>query len=108
MGNIISCASCHGEERWAHYEGETGRDCFSRGLEHQEDLRSVKEDTTPLWKHGLPEHSEEKEIFIMKPLKNFSSCWQRQIIEAVGIPYSKVTVIMNSKVSGTSPLQLRY
>jgi hypothetical protein len=96
VGYRISCEGCLGDGRWAHYEGETSRNSFSRGIEHQEDLKSEKEDS-PLWKHCLLEHQGVKQVFIMKPLKNFSSCLQRQVNEAVRITSSKATVIMNSK-----------
>ena len=46
----ITCNGCGSNQIVAQYEGETGRNCFSRGLEHQNDLRTMKEDS-PLWKH---------------------------------------------------------
>ena len=42
-----------------NYEGETGCNCYSRGLEHQDGLRNEQEDN-PLWKHCTLEHGGEK------------------------------------------------
>ena len=40
VGYRITCESCQGAGSWAQYEGESGRNAFSQGLEHQEDLRN--------------------------------------------------------------------
>ena len=96
IGYRITCEGCQGAGQWAEYEGETSRNAYSRGLEHQEDLKGEKEDS-PLWKHCLLQHNGVKQTFLMKPLQNFSSCLQRQVNEAVRITSSKATIIMNSK-----------
>ena len=61
----------------AIYEGESGRNAFSRGLEHQRDLHDEKEDS-PLWKHCTLQHNNEKVNFSMKTLKGYRSCLDRQ------------------------------
>ena len=96
VGYRITCESCLGDGQWVHYEGETGRNAYSRGLEHSEDLRSEKEDT-PLWKHCLLSHNGIKQSFVMKPLRNFSSPLQRQANEGVRITSSRAQILMNSK-----------
>lgn len=96
VGYRITCESCLGDGQWVHYEGETGRNAYSRGLEHSEDLRSEKEDT-PLWKHCLLSHNGMKQSFVMKPLRNFSSPLQRQANEGVRITSSRAQILMNSK-----------
>ena len=97
VGYRISCDSCRGAGKFAHYEGETGRNAYTRGLEHMEDLRNEREDK-PLWKHCLLEHNGIKQSFTMKTLKYFNSCLQRQTNEAVRTTSSKTdTVIFNSR-----------
>ena len=78
------------------YDGETGRNAHSRGLDHQRDLEGEK-DESPLWKHCQLEHDEEKQEFKMEVLKSFKSCLERQINEAVRITSSKADIQMNSK-----------
>jgi hypothetical protein len=96
-GYRIKCERCLEMGKYVHYEGETGRNAYSRGLEHQEDLRNEKEDS-PLWKHCVLEHNGEKQSFVMKTLRSFKSCLQRQVNEAVRISASKVeVVVMNSR-----------
>ena len=73
VGYRISCESCQGRGKWAHYEGQTSRNVYSRELKHQENLKYEKEDS-PLWKHCVLEHQGNKQTFIMKPLRNFNSC----------------------------------
>ena len=46
-------------------KGESGRNAYSRGLEHQRDLQDEKEDS-PLWKHCTLQHNNEKVNFSMK------------------------------------------
>ena len=92
----ITCEGCKSSNIVAEYEGETGRNTYCRGLEHQADLRTMKEDS-PLWKHCVVEHSNEKQVFSMKSLGGFSSCLTRQTNEAVRILSSKAQTLMNSR-----------
>ena len=96
VGYRITCESCLGDGQLVYYEGETGRNAYSRGLEHRDDLKYEKEDT-PLWKHCLLAHRGEKQSFVMKPLRSFNSPLQRQANEGVRITASKATILMNSK-----------
>ena len=97
VGYRISCDSCQGAGKFAHYEGETGRNAYTRGLEHMEDLRNEREDK-PLWKHCILEHNGVQQSFTMKTLKYFNSCLQRQTNEAVRITAARTEiVILNSR-----------
>ena len=58
----IECEECAKSDLKAVYEGETGSNCYSRGLEHVEGLSKEKEDN-PLWKHCQIQHGGQKEIF---------------------------------------------
>ena len=96
VGYSISCESCLLAGSSAQYIGESGRNAYSRGLEHQEDLRNEKEDS-PLCKHCTLVHDGEKPHFTMKVEKCFSSCLERQVNEAVQITCSKAEHILNSR-----------
>ena len=92
----IICIGCERNQETAHYEGETGRNPFSRGLEHKRDLKNEKEES-PLWKHCQLVHDGRKQEFTMKVLGSFKSCLQRQTNEAVRIVSSEAKYIMNSR-----------
>ena len=47
------------------YNGETGRNAYTRGLKHQEDY-SKKAEGSAMWKHCLSHHEGEEQIFKMK------------------------------------------
>ena len=95
VGYRITCQACQGAGSWTQYEGESGRNAYSRGLEHQQDLRNEKEDS-PLWKHCQVQHEGIKQTFYMEALRSFSSCLARQINEAVRLTSSSATIIMDS------------
>ena len=80
----------------AEYDGEAGRNGFTRGLEHEEGLRNEREESA-LWKHCQLVHGGEKQTFSMAMTGSFHSCLERQINEAVRITSSKADIVMNSK-----------
>ena len=95
-GYRIVCCTCESEGKLSHYEGETGRNPYSRVVEHISDLKNKKEDS-PLWKHCVLQHNSVIQQFYMKTLSSYNSCLQRQTNEAVRITNSKATTLMNSK-----------
>ena len=82
--------------RRAEYDGEAARNCYSRGLEHQDGVSNEREES-PLWKHCQLIHGGEKQTFSMVVTGSFHSCLERQINEAVRITSSKADIVMNSK-----------
>ena len=96
LGYRITCEGCQQVDIVAEYEGETARNSYTRGLEHQADLRN-EFDKSALWKHCQIQHSGEKQSFLMKVQKSFKSCLERQTNEAVRITCSKAEVVLNSK-----------
>jgi hypothetical protein len=96
VGYRIQCKACQKDGLISIYEGESGRNAYSRGLEHQQNLRSEKEDS-PLWKHCTLEHNNEKVNFSMKTLKGYRSCLDRQVNESVRVTRSKAHNLLNSK-----------
>ena len=92
----IECQGCLAAGKSAEYEGESARNGFSRGLEHQDSLRKEREDS-PLWKHCQLVHNGEKQTFSMSVVGSFQSCLERQINEAVRISSNTADHILNSK-----------
>ena len=68
----------------AIYEGKTGRNCYSCGLDHVEELSKEKEDN-PLWKHCQIQNGGKKVKLKMIGLKSFKTAFMRQINEGIRI-----------------------
>ena len=96
VGYKLVCQGCLMAGRSAEYHGEAARNCYSRGLEHQDGESNEREDS-PLWKHCQLVHGGEKQTFSMVVTGSFHSCLERQINEAVRITSSKADIVMNSK-----------
>ena len=92
----ITCETCLLAGRSTTYEGETGRNAFSRGLEHKQGLRQ-KSEQSALWKHCVLEHSSQEAEFSMKIIQCHTSSLCRQVHEAVRISRTEAEVILNSK-----------
>ena len=51
------------EPAWsAQYNGDPGRNAYTRGLEHLDAFR-LKNEESPLWKHCVLEHQRKMQIF---------------------------------------------
>ena len=85
-GYRISCQECSQDGLVANYEGETGSNAYSRGLEHQNGLKH-EEESIPLWKHCTIQHR----------LCDFKDPLVRQNYEGVRVKRSKADIVMNSK-----------
>ena len=96
VGYNIECGGCMEAGLEVKYDGETGRNAYSQGLEHQADLEGKREESPP-WKHCQLKHENEKQVFKMKVLRSFKSCLERQINEPVRITSSKADIVLNSK-----------
>lgn len=98
-GYRITCNVC-GEEVLCKYEGETGRNLYTRGDEHAQDVarRSIDK---PLWKHIIDKHNGvmERPIFSqfkMDGTQFFKSAQRRKANEGVRIANLDPTTRMNS------------
>ena len=80
----------------AIYKGESGRNAYTRGLEHQADLKN-KDEESPLWKHCSLQHAGEIVEFTMKALRGFNSSLERHVNEGVRVTSSTADIILNSK-----------
>jgi hypothetical protein len=70
------------------YEGETGRNGYTRGKEHVDAL-TLEDEENALWKHCLVQNNGEKAVFSMEVLGIFYTCLVRQVNEGVKIQRSK-------------------
>ena len=90
----------------SEYEGETGRNGYTRGAEHLSALR-LEDEENALWKHCLIAHDGTKAEFSMTVLKVHRTPMVRQINEAVRIIISKAECILNSKSEWHQALMVR-
>jgi hypothetical protein len=92
----ITCQTCLLDGKKTSYEGETGRNAFTRGVEHQQGLHS-KSENSALWKHCVLEPDSQEAEFIMEIIQCHSTCLSRQVHEAVRILRTDAEIILNSK-----------
>ena len=102
----VDCQECMSVNVKAIYIGETGRNGYARGLEHQEGLDKEREDN-PLWKHCQIQHGGRKVKFVMKCLKSFRTSFMRQVNEGVRIACCNADICMNSKMQFHQPAIVR-
>ena len=98
----IECEECLKSDLKAVYQGETGRNCYSRGLEHLDGLSKEKEDN-PLWKYCQIQHGGLKVKLKMICLKSFKTAFLRPINEGVRISCCEADMCMNSKLEFHPP-----
>ena len=106
-----ACVVCNGEEKIKNkegledkreepsiYVGESARSIMERGLEHQKDYNTMKEDNHML-KHWSSAHpNDQRPKFNMFVVKSYKSCLERQVGEAVCIQLRGNT--LNSRAEG--------
>ena len=95
-GYRIRCETCHRDGKLSLYEGETGRNSYTRGLEHRSAIR-LEDEENALWKHCVLEHGGRPAEFSMQVVGIHRSCLVRQVNEAVRIMISEAGCVMNSK-----------
>ena len=83
-GYRVTCISCQGAGISSTYEGETGRNGYTRGLEHLAALR-LEDEENAMWKHCVLQHDGRQAEFEMQILRTFNSCLDRQVNKAVRI-----------------------
>ena len=105
-GYKIDCMECSKEDLVATHHGETGRNGYSRGLEHVADL-GARKSTSPLWKHCEIQHGGRVVDFKMTCLKSFKSSFIRQTNEGVRIVSSEADICMNSRTEFHQPSIIR-
>jgi hypothetical protein len=106
VGYRLECQKCPETNLSAKYDGESGGNGYTRGLEHQ-DGYDKKREVNPLWKHCEIQHNGEKVDFKMICLKSFPSAFMRQVNEGVRIANTKADICMNSKAEFHQPSIVR-
>ena len=86
-----------GEMCVGFYQGETYRNGFSRGCEHENDLNDHKENSA-LWKHCVDKHQSVQQNFeMMITDRSRNDATKRQILEAVRIQRANAEQIINGR-----------
>ena len=90
------CEQCG--EKVACYKGETGRNSYTRGLEHLDNLKARNEDKSVLWLHPVYHHQSQVDVkYSMRVKGTFKDSLDRQVMEKVHIQNFKGPVLMNRK-----------
>ena len=98
-GYRVECLTCVLAGRESTYEGETGKNGYTRGLQHLDALR-LEDEKNALWRHCQIAHDGLRAEFKMTVLRNYSGCLEGQVNEAVRITMFDGDIIMNSKSEG--------
>ena len=96
VGYRIECLTCQRAGISTLYEGETARNAYTRGIEHQNALR-LEDEENALWKHCLVQHGGVRAEFKMTVVGVHRTPLVRQVNEAVRIVLTKADCVMNSK-----------
>ena len=96
MTYTLWCEECG--ERVAAYQGETGRNGFTRGREHLENLEAKNEDKSVLWLHSIYHHQRREDVkYSMRVTGGYKDSLDRQVMERVQISNWRGPVRMNRK-----------
>ena len=93
------------------YKGETGRNCYSRGCEHLENLEARDEDKSVLWLHSVHHHNSRVDVhYSMRTTGSYSDPMDRQLQERVNITNFKGPILMNrrNEMGGVRVERMRY
>ena len=103
------CQECGDEV--ASYKGETGRNAYSRGLEHLDCLEANDEEKSVLWLHSVHHHQSRRDVkYSMKVTGAFQDPLDRQIMEKIQIQNFKGPVLMNrrNEMGGVRVERMQY
>ena len=90
------CEECG--ERVAAYQGETGRNGYTRGREHLENLEAKNEDKSVLWLHSIYHHQRREDVeYSMRVTGGYKDSLDRQVMERVQISNFRGPVRINRK-----------
>ena len=95
---VITCDKCG-----AIYIGETGRNAYTRGLEHDRDYKK-KSAQSVLWRHTSQEHSEDDTptTYTMRVTAvNQNDATMRQVTEGIQIQKVSPDAIINNRSKWT-------
>ena len=103
------CQECGDEV--ASYKGETGRNAYSRGVEHLDCLEANDEEKSVLWLHSIHHQQSRRDVkYSMKVTGAFQDPLDRQIMEKIQIQNFKGPVLMNrrSEMGGVRVERMQY
>ena len=92
----IVCLGCLEVGILSEYSGESSRDMFQRGAEHQSGLAN-EDPENALWKHCASMHSGAKQEFQMRLMARHNTPFERLIAESVNITDGVRDNNLNSK-----------
>ena len=95
-GYRVVCLTCLLAGKETFYEGETGKNGFTRGVQHLDALR-LEDEKNMLWKHCQIVHDGARAEFKLTVLRNYYGCLERQVNKAVRITMFDGDMIMKSK-----------
>ena len=76
----------------------TGRNGYSRGLEHLDALEARDEDKSVLWLHSVHHHQQRQDVrYHMRITQQHRDSLDRQVTEMVNISNFKGAVLMNRR-----------
>ena len=82
----------------ATYIGESGRNGYSRGLEHWDNLSAKDEEKSVLWLHCKDVHQAREDVkFTMKVEGAYNEALERQLMERVRISNFQGEWLMNRR-----------
>ena len=96
----IECELCPDGQK-AAYHGETARNLYTRGREHENNLRKKTEKSFML-KHIKDKHPNSVASYTAKVMATAKDCLTRQVLEAVHLRRSEV-LTLNSKTEWHQP-----
>ena len=84
--------------RVCSYKGETGRNGYTRGGEHQDNLETRDEEKSVLWLHSLHHHQGRMDVpYRMRTTGSYPDPLDRQLQERVNITNFKGPILMNRR-----------
>ena len=95
----------------ARYQGETGRNAYSRGLEHLDSLATKDESTSVLWLHSIFHHQRREDVgYAMRVTSQHQDSLSRQVTEMVNISSFKGPILMNrrNEMAGVRVERMQY
>ena len=82
----------------AAYKGESGRNGFTRGVEHLESLEARDEEKSVLWLHSVHHHQGRLDVpYRMRITGAFFDPLDRQLQERVNITNFQGAILMNRR-----------
>ena len=96
VGYTITCTICGVGGVLAQYQGESGRNMFSRGKDHIREFKG-RVSTNCMVIHSNRHHHGSRELtYKMKPTGLFQTPLDRQLDESMRLRFSSASIILNS------------